>query len=387
MKKGILLTVFTIMSATLFGQSLYSKIANSEDHTVFLDLLEFFDLDTLLINDDYYSVFVPNNEAFESRFDLDTLESYKVNDPEFLESLLLNHFIPDTVFVEFISEYYLPLSGSNLFLFIDGAGTVSINSFGAASGEPYPYLSGTFSAGDHFIDYDNGRLLWMEHNVIHPNCQPSSDWDEVVSGPLVNIMIQSDWIDTVLAFTTPKTFLCPSSNDIYEYIDQNGGFSNTTFVDSLIRRHIIDGYMPLQDIEDDLVVKNLLGEDLYFSKQNGQYYLNDSIEISYFYDYKKSATLRLGSFLVESIVSNTVSTDLDHFKFFPNPATDVITLVNEGQENGSTVNIFSIDGNFIRKLEFFGSKTNVNISDLNPGFYILEYRNNSNLERTKLLVL
>ena len=386
MKKGILLTVFTIMSATLFGQSLYSKIANSEDHTIFMDLLEFFDLNTLLVNDDYYSVFVPNNEAFESRFDLDTLESFKLNEPEFLESLLLNHFIADTVFVEFISEYYLPLSGSNLFLFIDGAGTVLINSFGAASGEPYPFLSGTFSAGDHFIDYDNGRLLWMEHNVIHPNCQSSSDWDEVVFGPLVNIMIQSDWIDTVLEFTTPKTFLCPSTNNIYEHIDQNGGFSNTTFVDSLIRRHIIDGYMPLQDIEDDLIVKNLLGEDLFFSKQNGQYYLNDSIEIRYFYDYKKSASLRLGSFLVESVVSSTESAGLNHFKVFPNPAKDVITIINDGQENRSTLNIFSIDGSFIRKVEFLGPKTDVNISDLKPGFHILEYRNNLSLERTKLLV-
>lgn len=60
MRTGILLTIFTILSSTLSGQDLYSEIANSEDHTLFLELLEFTDLDSLLINDNYYSVFAPN---------------------------------------------------------------------------------------------------------------------------------------------------------------------------------------------------------------------------------------------------------------------------------------------------------------------------------------
>lgn len=385
MRKSILLTIFTIISSTLSGQSLYSEIANSDDHTLFLELLEFIGLDSLLINEDYYSVFAPNNEAFEYHYDLAALDSLKINDPAFLESLLLNHFVSDTVFVEFAAQY-LPLSGSHFYLFIDGAGNVLFHSLGTPSGEPTVYLSGTHNSDDLYTDFDNGRLFGLEQNIVHPNCRSSSEWYNVVAGPLENVLVQSNWIDTLLNITTPLTFLCPTSNEIYQYIDQNGGFSNKPFVDSLIRRHIINEYFPLQDVENGTIAKNLLGEDLLFSKQDSQYYLGNSNEIRTFYDFKKSASLVLDSFLVEPIVSATEKIDLEHFKIFPNPASDVVTVINSGSSNRSIVNIYTIEGNFMLKGEYFGSSFDIDISDLKPGLYILEYQNNFNLQRTRLLV-
>jgi uncharacterized surface protein with fasciclin (FAS1) repeats len=386
MRKVILLTVLTIVSSALSGQNLYSEIANSEDHTTFLELLEFIGLDSLLINDDYYSVFAPNNEAFESRYDAVALDSLKINDPAFLEVLLLNHFVADTVVIEFITEHYLPLSGSHFSLFVDAAANVLLYSLGTPTGDPNIYLSGTYNSNDLYTDFDNGRLFGLEQNVIHPNCQSTSEWYDVVIGPLSNILIQADWVDTLLNITTPVTFLCPASNDIYDHIDQNGGFNNTSFIDSLIRRHIINEYLPLQDIEGLTIAQNLLGEDLLFSKNNHQYYLDNSNEIRSFYDFKKSASLVLDSFLVEPIVSTTEQIGLEDFKVFPNPASDVVTVINSGTSNKSIVTIYTIDGKFIHKGEYFGAQVDINISNLKPGLYLLEYQNKFNLKRTKLLV-
>lgn len=385
MKIGILLTIFTIASSTISGQNLYSEIANSDDHTLFLELIEFIGLDTLLINDDFHSVFAPNNEAFEYHFDLAALDSLKINDPEFLESLLLNHFVSDTVVIDF-GEHYLPLRGSHFTSFIDGAGNVLLYSFGAPSGGPTIYLTGTHNSSNLYTDLENGRLFGVEQNILHPNCKSTSEWSDVVIDPLEYVITQANWIDTLLNITTPVTFLCPSTNDIYQYIDQNGGYSNAPFVDSLIRRHIIDEYLPLQDIEEGTIVKNLLGEDLFFSKQNNRYYLDNSNEIKLFYDFKKSATFQLDSFLVAPIISSTKRIALESFKIFPNPASDVVTIVNPGSSNRSVVNIYTIDGNFILKEEYFGPEFDVDISNLEPGLYILEYQNNFNIKRTKLLV-
>lgn len=386
MRTGILLTMFTILSSTLSGQNLYSEIANSEDHTIFLELLEFTSLDSLLLNDDYYSVFAPTNEAFEYHYDLAALDSLKISNPEFLGSLLLNHFVSDTVVVESVTDFYLPLSGSHFLLFVDAAANVLFHSLGSPAGEPTVYLSGTYNADDLYTDLDNGRLFGLEQNIIHPNCRSSAEWYDVIVGPLSNILVQSNWIDTLLNITTPITFLCPTSNDIYQYIDQNGGFNNTPFVDSLIRRHIINEYLPLQAIENGTIVKNLLGEDLLFSKQHSQYYLDNSNKISSFYDFKKSASFVLDSFLVEPIVSTTERVDLEQFKIFPNPASGLVTINHSGSSNRSIVNIYTIGGNFILHGEYLGSKFDIDIRGLKPGLYILEYQNSFHLKRTKLLV-
>jgi hypothetical protein len=56
-----------------------------------------------LKNDVFYSDFDPNNEAVEYKYDLTSIDSLKVNDPELLEEILLNHIVPDSVIVEFIT--------------------------------------------------------------------------------------------------------------------------------------------------------------------------------------------------------------------------------------------------------------------------------------------
>jgi uncharacterized surface protein with fasciclin (FAS1) repeats len=388
MRKVFLFIIFTTMSSALLSQSLYTEIADSEDHTTFLDLLEFTGLDTLLLTDGYYSVFAPINEAFEYHLDSAALDSLKVNDPAFLESLLLNHFVADTVFPDYISAPYLPLSGSHFSLFVDATGSVLLHPITDPTGEPTIYLTGTYGNEDLFTDLDNGRLFGLQQNIIYPNCKTTAEWYDVIKGPLLNVIVQANWVDTLLNFSTPLTFLCPSTNDIYDYIDQNGGMGNTPFLDSLIRRHIINDYLSLQEVEDGTVVENLLGEEVLFSKQDGHYYLSDSTEIWYFYDYKKSAAITMDSFLLEPIVftTETVRIDLELLKIFPNPASDIVTIMHSGSSNRSIVTIYTIDGRFISRGEYLGSEFDVDIRDLNAGLYILEYQNHSHLERTRLMV-
>lgn len=380
------------MSSSLAGQNLYSEIENSPDHSIFLELVEFTGLDSLLVDDGFHSVFVPNNAAIESRYDLDELDSLKVNDRDFLESLILNHFVLDTVIAEPITDFYLPLSGSHFLLFVDGAGSVGLRSLGAPIGQAHPYLSETFGSIDLFKDLENGRLFWMENNILHPNCKTTGETNFNFLGALSNVVTQSEWFfDSIYTTTRPLTFLCPNSNAIYDYIDQNGGLGNTTFVDSFIQRHIIDEYISLQAIDNSSVVKNLLGEEITISKQGNRYFLNRSkvgdSEIVNYYDFKKSAAIGIDSFLVQPIVSKTENLIPIEFRVFPNPAFDKITINNSGNLDRSFLRIFSIDGNLISEGEYYGSTFEVDIGALRPGLYFLDYRNGFNFKTTKLMVL
>jgi hypothetical protein len=62
-------------------------------------------------------------------------------------------------------------------------------------------------------------------------------------------------------------------------------------------------------------------------------------------------------------------------------------VINSGTSNKSIVTIYTIDGKFIHKGEYFGAQVDINISNLKPGLYLLEYQNKFNLKKTKLLVL
>ena len=349
-------------------------------------MLEFTELDSLLLNDHFYTVFAPNNAAFESQYDADAIDSLKLNDPEYLELLLLNHFVADTVDVKFVSDQYLPLSGSHFSLFVDGAGNVLLYSYGTPNSEPTVYLY-----GQYIIRLNKLRTLKMGDclswiaNIIRPNCRPSSDWQFVTYGPLPSIIAQSVLLDSIEQSDRPLTFLCPGSNDLFDYINENGGFSNTSLIDSIVRRHIIEGYLPLQGIKDGMTVENMLGEELHFSLVDDQFVINGNAVIRTFYDFKKSATFGMEGYLEEVVLSSVSNVDNEGPVLFPNPTRDKLTVEFKNNKI-SLLKIISIQGELLKLEEQLGSKAEIDVSLLDPGVYILECQIGSETQRKQFSV-
>ena len=386
MNKILLLTYLLSFAPILSGQNLYSELAASEEHSIFLDLLETTGLDSLLFTDAFYTVFAPNNETFESRYDSLALDSIKMQETAFLKSLLLNHFIPDTVHIDYITDLYLPLSGSHFLLYVDAAGSIYFESISSPYGEAVPRLAEPIYSDEIYRDLDNGRLIGLERNFVHPDCMPPSEWRRVVFGPMTSILGNTSWVDSLENDPRPKTFLCSTYIDVHTLIEENGGFMNIAYQDSFIQRHMIDGYLALQDIKERVIIKNVLGEDLIFTKVNGEYYLNDTIKITSFYDFKKTASFIMTDHIREPITTSTAETKLKHFHIFPNPASDYFTVEHSGESQQSTIKLYTMSGQKLYEKTYIGNNFQVDISELNAGTYVLEYQNALQKQRIILVV-
>lgn len=82
------------------------------------------------------------------------------------------------------------------------------------------------------------------------------------------------------------------------------------------------------------------------------------------------ATVGKISFNIVSDV-NELSSPTDQIMLYPNPANDVLYLKNIPDEQ-QTVAIFKLDGSCIKIASISEISSGLNISDLNPGIYVLK---------------
>ena len=57
-----------------------------------------------------------------------------------------------------------------------------------------------------------------------------------------------------------------------------------------------------------------------------------------------------------------------HLTIYPNPATDVLKIINTSEYQ--SVTIYSIDGKVVKRIEV-SNEADINVSDLNAGLYII----------------
>jgi len=77
---------------------------------------------------------------------------------------------------------------------------------------------------------------------------------------------------------------------------------------------------------------------------------------------------------------------VDHStNIFPNPAKNNITIENSNFEI-NTVELYNIAGQLVKSEDVNSMRTNLNVSDLNKGIYILEIQSNKTSIRRKLIV-
>ena len=70
---------------------------------------------------------------------------------------------------------------------------------------------------------------------------------------------------------------------------------------------------------------------------------------------------------------------------FPNPAKNNITIENSNFEI-NTVKFYNISGQLVKSENVNSMRTNLNVSDLNKGIYILEIQSNETSIRRKLII-
>lgn len=363
---------FMLCSSMVLAQNrVFEIIAASEDHKIFTELLELSNLDELLKEDNYHAVFAPDDNAFMTILSPEELDSIKLDEAGTLQNLIMNHIVTDTVEVNGLSGPHLPLYGNFINLFIDGAGNVLIYHLG--SNNPTPNLNYSTNSEEVFVDAENGRVLWVVNNYIHNNCK---SWDEVVMSAstfLYNAFIETELEDTIRPAENLQTFIVPSDEVIYEHIIENGGLEMTPFLDSFMRRHIIEGFYPLQKIYDDLTVTNWMGETIVFNVNNDQYFINDE-PILGFEDGKNAVSLFINQYLDKQEITAIQHEELLPFSIIPNPAVDVIQFTSSQEIQNATALIYNSNGQFMLSKKLVDGVSHLDIASFDTGLYFVQFQ-------------
>lgn len=102
----------------------------------------------------------------------------------------------------------------------------------------------------------------------------------------------------------------------------------------------------------------------------------------------KSRIDAASSNIVQSDFSNIIDITKynDSFSIFPNPANESITIeFAENIDNGTFADIYSIEGKLIKQVPIKQKKTEINISSLPAGIYIVEIAGNNGIAFRKLI--
>ena len=80
------------------------------------------------------------------------------------------------------------------------------------------------------------------------------------------------------------------------------------------------------------------------------------------------------------------SKELTTFSLFPNPATNELNVLFEGNMNNGSVKIINLAGQLIKeKNNANGTTANINVSDIASGIYFIEINNSGNIERMRFV--
>ena len=104
------------------------------------------------------------------------------------------------------------------------------------------------------------------------------------------------------------------------------------------------------------------------------------------YSNPNAASIHLGLNGFENSLSENT---LDGITCFPNPTTDYMEITSENILHGNcSLNIYNMLGKLVLSKDYtsFGNKQNVNLEQLTPGSYIVEFVNNQATNKQKLIV-
>jgi len=88
------------------------------------------------------------------------------------------------------------------------------------------------------------------------------------------------------------------------------------------------------------------------------------------------------------LVNNVRSNNEMLINVYPNPANDVVTLQSTSSMNGVFVEVTSVDGKVLRRVDFnsLANAVDLNVSDLSNGIYLLNIHSNNSVTTKKITV-
>lgn len=375
-----LFTMEPILPSNISNSSssdIYTEISESDNHKILKELIDLSGIDTILNDGNYYSMFAPNDEAFMTAFDVTELDSLKLNAPDLIKKYLLHHIVKDSVeLVSFTRN--IPLYGNIISMYIDDSAEQIIL-------EPTTQPFGLVDYDNPITEFENGRILWVQDNILFFS---TDSLHQVFSSATISPALNTTGLQELLESNdTLLTIIWPSDQLLIEFLTNNNTdiYTNSPFLDSLMQRHIIDGFYPFQEIEDGLTVTTWSNDILTFTKAGNDYFVND-IEIYTYQVYADGAILYINKLILPPGISNTSSIDYEAFNLYPNPSNTDIYIQSANGNKQADIGIYTVHGQLVFKAQTQSEITKIDISDFKPGLYFVEYHLKNSKQMSKLVV-
>jgi hypothetical protein len=168
----------------------------------------------------------------------------------------------------------------------------------------------------------------------------------------------------------PKTEI-PVNRTKLSFWVSSGSQTKQIAVGTFSNNQQIMGFVPFEFV--DILHNQFLEFD--FSSYSGS---NDYIGIV-FYDYFGESWYSIGHITLDNAVSVDMPKSNEEIRFYPNPATNFITVSRKSQEK-SHVEILDFTGRILFSIPWYEAELSINIQNYASGMYLIKYERENQIE-------
>ena len=371
--------ILLFLSNFTFGQNkIFDIISENEELSTLEELLRIAELDELLQGDDYFSIIAPDNNAFDSVFTAEELDTLKMNIDNVLIDLLHFHLIPNDTFDMNGSISSNTLYGKAISGFIDKSGNVIV----VGSGSPYPYLG----YNQDPILAENGRIYLASNGVLLP---PTTPFFELMARnnffyqAIIALNYFESFYDTDELYTG---FLPPQDSILNSELYLSGALDDLDTLDAFLSKHVIPGYYKIEDLYDGLTLETLNGGSLNIYEIDDTLYVENARIIDQCRS-TKGIVIYTDTYITERMISSTNTPSYTDLKIYPNPAQDRLFVASNNNLSHYFIELLDVNGHYIKSFKIDGHLNSIDISDIRSGYYLLKLTDAQGFSKTKKLVI
>ncbi len=374
---GMLVTFSAILNAQpakKAGNSVVDIIVNSENHNTLEAAVKAAGLVETLSGDGPFTVFAPTDDAFAA-LPAGTIDALLADPSGALTDILLYHVIGAKVMSTDLSDGQMAetLLGKDV--------KVTINNDGVFINDAKVTVA-DIQADNGVVHVINAVLTPPSNTVadIIVNSENHNTLEAAVKAAGLVGTLSGDGPFTVFAPTDDAFAALPAGTIDALLADPSGDLTD------ILLYHVIGAKVMSTDLSDGQMAETLLGKDVKVTINNDGVFINDA-KVTV-------ADIQADNGVVHVIDMVLVYKDetlgifqnkTEEMKVYPNPASDYVKVHFDGSES-YTVRLLSLDGKTIKRFENVGSDSNLKLSDVQNGTYMLLSEGTSSRAVSKILI-
>lgn len=230
-----------------------------------------------------------------------------------------------------------------------------------------------------------------EFTTVVEVAQSSEDFTTLVAA-LTREDLTIDFVET-LSGEGPFTVFAPTNAAFSDLLAELGVSAlediDAATLEAVLQMHVLSGKVMSTDLTEGMTATTLLSEEIMFSLDGGATITDPNGRVSNITAVDIEAQNGVVHVIDTVILPELNPTNVEDFEemtmnFYPNPATDKITV--QSDEIGGTIRIIDISGKMLLEKQLRQYSQSVDLNGVKSGVYFISLQNGSSLITKKLIV-